>query len=212
MVMINAKVNPQVRMLQKVTPSPIAFKANQNINVSQSDTVCFTGGLDSAGKMLKSKTGKLGMLGIAFLALLGLAAPKASAHTIYDQSGNMIKHEHVYQSSISVNVDRHGNWSISAGTGSRIDPGMQEYQREYNRFGKPVGWREVTRVFDASNNQIGLKTGALIRQQYPGNPDFNQIPPWVRHMMDNIPRGTTIIIPGPGHNHPHHPPHHHHHR
>ncbi|MEW5821716.1 MAG: hypothetical protein AB1782_16095 [Cyanobacteriota bacterium] len=210
MVMISAlNATQQSSYFQKPVNNKVSF-AGINNNLQQ-DTVSFNGAIDSAGNALKTKGGKIGLLGAALLLLGGLvAAPKALAHRVYI-NGTEVQHVHKVPANTSFEFSvGSGGWALRTYTTEQsvVHPGMQEYQKV------PGGWVPVTRVYDSHNNLQYFQEGRKI----PGRTPVVIVPPtmpdWAREQIRIIPHGSTIIVPAPGHHHfppgGHH--HHHHHR
>ncbi|MGD9580763.1 MAG: hypothetical protein AB7V50_05285 [Vampirovibrionia bacterium] len=196
------------RVLTPSNPQKQSTPVNTTVQSKalQQDTVSFNGGLDKAASLAKTKGGKLGLLGIALLSLIGVAST-AKAHTIYANDGRPLAHEHVMpgQQSTRVYVDNYGNWGINvreSGGFVRNDPGDQEMMK----IGRNT-WQEVRRVYDQYDNQIDMKRGQIVKRSCPMDcqPGYN-IPPEVRFHFDNMQPGQTIIITPPphrGHGHKH---------
>lgn len=197
-------------MLNKVGFSQNILAAKQTNNIKtisspgfskglKQDTVSFSG-LQSMGKALNTKGGKLGIAGAAFLLLLGVMAPKASAHRLVDETYTPVKHVHKHDAHVQFYFDSHGNFGIGTHSGgSRVDPGKQELEAVFNRGGNHIGWRPITRVFNDNNVQTDvIKSPNIIRNQRH-IPNCKPIPNWGCEMIEHHHHHTggsiTIVVP-----------------
>lgn len=168
------------------------------------DTVSFNGGMEKAVALTQTTKGKLGLAGLVLMTLFGVAST-AKAHTLWANNGRPLAHEHQIprNSSTSLYVDSHGNWSISTsqnGMKTVNHGGDQEVMKVgYNQ------WQQVRRVFDENDNQKFIKYGSVIKRSYPVDPQPGfRIPPHVKKHFRHMDEGQVIIITPPKHHRHHH--------
>lgn len=174
--------------------SQLSFSGDQVSFSSKkaADNVSFNG-------LLNSKAGKLGIIGAALLAVFGVAVPTVKAHTLVNEQGIVLKHKHELPDRVGFYADSRGNVVVRAQTASeRIDPGMQEYERVFDQYNQPLGWRPITRVFNKNNVQTGIERGELVANLADVNPNVGNLPGWAGEVVTQTPPGGVIVVPAPG--------------